>query len=50
VPISVTGGLLHRMYALQTTSGRYAIKALNPEIMYRPTALQNRILREVRLA
>lgn len=41
VPVVLTGGLLHRMYTLQTTSGRYAVKQLNPEIMRRPTAMQN---------
>lgn len=37
----VSGGLLHKMYRVETTSGIYAIKVLNPEIMQRPTALQN---------
>lgn len=38
---SILGGLLHRMYAIETTQGKYAIKALNPQIMLRPTAMQN---------
>ena len=46
-PASLSGGLLHRMYAVQTTTGRYVIKALNPEIMGRPTAMQNFIRSEV---
>ncbi|SFL59480.1 Ser/Thr protein kinase RdoA involved in Cpx stress response, MazF antagonist [Paenibacillus sp. 1_12] len=45
-PVSVTGGLLHRMYAIQTTSGTYAIKVLNSEIMCRPTAMQNYVTSE----
>ncbi|WP_256208648.1 phosphotransferase [Paenibacillus sp. CF384] len=42
-PVPVAGGLLHRMYALKTTTGKYAIKALNPQIMLRPTAMFNMI-------
>lgn len=41
VPESITGGLLHRMYKVETEQGRYAIKALNPQIMNRPTAMRN---------
>ena len=40
-PKSISGGLLHRMYAMETTQGKYAIKALNPQIMIRSTAMQN---------
>lgn len=32
-PEIMTGGLLHRMYAIKTTQGKYAIKALNPSII-----------------
>jgi hypothetical protein len=39
-PESLTGGLMHRMYAVVTTKGKYAIKALNPQIMIRPKAMQ----------
>ncbi|MGG4166468.1 aminoglycoside phosphotransferase family protein [Rossellomorea vietnamensis] len=39
-PKLLTGGLLHRMFAVETTQGKYAIKLLNPEIMKRPTAFQ----------
>lgn len=46
-PTALSGGLLHRMYAVQTTSGRYVVKALNPEIMGRPTAMQNFITSEL---
>jgi len=40
-PEEMSGGLLHRMFALETTQGKYAVKALNPQIMARPTALNN---------
>ncbi|SCC34353.1 phosphotransferase [Bacillus mycoides] len=43
VPKSICGGLLHRMYAVETTKGKYAIKLLNPQIMIRPMAIQNYI-------
>jgi Ser/Thr protein kinase RdoA (MazF antagonist) len=33
---SVAGGLLHRMWRLDTTRGSFAIKQLNPAIMRRP--------------
>lgn len=42
-PVSVNGGLLHKMYHVTTTNGEYAIKVLNPEIMKRPDALSNMI-------
>lgn len=34
-PRPIPGGLLHRMYDVSTESGRFAVKALNPEIMKR---------------
>ncbi|MBP5170021.1 MAG: phosphotransferase [Oscillospiraceae bacterium] len=37
----VSGGLMHRMYKVQTTTGTYAVKCLNPEIMSRPDAMKN---------
>ena len=37
----VSGGLMHKMYKVQTHSGTYALKCLNPEIMKRPGALAN---------
>ena len=43
VPQPVSGGLLHTMYRVETESGCYAVKVLNPEIMQRETALQNMI-------
>ncbi|WP_416144579.1 phosphotransferase [Planococcus koreensis] len=42
-PRSISGGLLHRMYAFETTTGKYAVKLLNPNIMIRETAMQNYI-------
>ncbi|GLV64463.1 membrane protein [Bacillus mycoides] len=42
-PKSICGGLLHQMYAIETTKGKYAIKLLNPQIMIRTTAMQNYI-------
>lgn len=40
-PKAITGGLLHRMYFIETTQGKYVVKALNPQIMLRPTATKN---------
>ena len=40
-PAAVSGGLLHRMFRLETTTGIYAVKLLNPEIMRRPGVLEN---------
>jgi Ser/Thr protein kinase RdoA (MazF antagonist) len=40
-PSPLTGGHLHRMYAVRTDRGRYAVKALNPQVMLRPEALGN---------
>lgn len=45
-PVRISGGLLHRMFAIETTTGKYAVKALNPQIMARPTALSNYIRAE----
>ena len=45
-PEAITGGLLHKMFAVETTNGKYAIKALNPQIMARSTALNNYNLAE----
>lgn len=49
MPEGISGGLLHRMYAIETTQGKYAIKALNPQIMLRPTAMQH-IINSERIA
>ena len=40
-PMQLTGGYSHRMYALQTTRGRFAVKLLNPEVMQRADAADN---------
>lgn len=45
-PVRVTGGLLNRMYKVETNSGTYAIKMLNPEVMKRSTAMNNHIVAE----
>lgn len=49
VPKAISGGLLHRMYAIETTQGKYAIKALNPKIMLRPVAM-NHFINSERIA
>lgn len=40
-PARVSGGYMHKMYKLETTTGTYAIKLLNPSIMKRPDAMDN---------
>ena len=45
-PVRVMGGLLNRMYKINTTTGAYAIKHLNPEVMKRKNAKENHILAE----
>lgn len=45
-PIRVMGGLLNRMYKVNTTRGIYAVKHLNPEVMKRKDAKENHILAE----
>lgn len=40
-PTRLTGGLMHKMYRVATTSGVYALKHLNPHVMARPTAAAN---------
>ena len=42
-PVQVKGGLLHKMYRVNTNKGVYAVKELNVEIMKRPTALRNTV-------
>ena len=39
--IPVSGGLMHKMYKVQTDKGTYAVKCLNPEIMKRPGVFDN---------
>ncbi len=38
---AVSGGFMHRMYKVITSSGVYAVKHLNAEVMKRPDALKN---------
>lgn len=40
-PKRLFGGYLHQMYAVHTTTGKYAIKLLNPSVMSRKDALIN---------
>jgi Ser/Thr protein kinase RdoA (MazF antagonist) len=40
-PKSISGGLLHKLYMVKTTKGKYAVKMLNPLIMQRPNVLRN---------
>lgn len=42
-PVQVKGGLLHKMYRVNTNKGVYAVKVLNPEIVKRPNTLQNMV-------
>ena len=44
--VRLSGGFTHRMFRLDTTTGRYAVKLLNPEIMKRPDALDNYLAAE----
>lgn len=37
----LTGGFMHKIFAVETTTGKYAVKFLNPQIMKRPTAKSN---------
>lgn len=46
LPEQIFGGLLHTMYKVETEKGKYAIKALNPNIMKRDEALRNFIFSE----
>ena len=54
-PIAVNGGLLHRMWRLETSTGVYAVKDLNPEIIAHPGVpevyrVSERIVRSVAAA
>ena len=40
-PRPISGGLLHKMFRVETARGVFAVKALNPDIMARPEALAN---------
>lgn len=39
--LPLKGGLMHRMYSLFTSKGRYAVKLLNPYVMKMDTAQDN---------
>ena len=39
--VPVSGGFLHKMFRVDTESGSYAVKHLNPTIMKRPDAVSN---------
>jgi Ser/Thr protein kinase RdoA (MazF antagonist) len=45
-PTSISGGLLHKLFAVETNLGKYAIKLLNPQIMNRTKAMMNFIQSE----
>lgn len=45
-PREISGGLLHKMYKVETDQGIYAVKQLNKEIISRPEAHNNYILSE----
>ncbi|KTR59973.1 hypothetical protein RSA42_10195 [Exiguobacterium indicum] len=40
-PVKLTGGFLHETWRLQTTTGSYVLKRLNPDIMQRTEARNN---------
>jgi len=42
----LTGGLMHKMFKVETDKGTYAIKILNPEVMSRSDAYNNFIISE----
>ena len=40
-PVPLTGGFMHKMYALSAARGRYALKLLNLHVMRQATAMAN---------
>lgn len=42
----LTGGLMHKMFKVETDKGIYCIKVLNPEVMSRETAYNNFVVSE----
>ena len=42
----LTGGLMHKMFKVETTKGIYAIKVLNKEVMARSDAYNNFVISE----
>ncbi|MCK8059502.1 MULTISPECIES: aminoglycoside phosphotransferase family protein [unclassified Fusibacter] len=45
-PERICGGLLHRMYRVETASATYAVKALNPQVMKRKPAMGHYLFSE----
>ena len=43
----LTGGLMHKMFKVETDKGIYAIKVLNPEVMSREEAYNNFVISEI---
>ncbi|MCL2574661.1 MAG: phosphotransferase [Defluviitaleaceae bacterium] len=46
-PKPLVGGYLNKMFAMQATLGKYAVKAINPNVIIRPTAMRNYINSEL---
>ena len=42
----LTGGLMHKMFKVETDKGIYCIKILNPEVMQRKEAYDNFVISE----
>lgn len=42
-PEPLSGGHLNRVYAVETARGKYAVKAINPQVIARPSARKNYI-------
>lgn len=40
---ALSGGLLHKMFAVKSDKGKFAVKALNPQIMLRTAAVENTV-------
>ena len=45
-PTSISGGLLHKIFEINTTKGKYAVKILNPEIINEDRRLSDFIFSE----
>ncbi len=45
-PVAISGGLMHKMYLLETDKNNYAVKVLNPSIMARITAYDHFVYSE----
>lgn len=46
-PLSISGGLMHKMFKVTTKTNTYAVKCLNPSIMQRKGAMENMIHSEL---